>query len=468
MYLASILQQEDIDVEIFDVRGKAYSERQVQERLDRVDYDVLGIGGMTTIYYYIKQISKYVKEKQPNIPIMVGGSAVSPIPEHVLTNTHADVACINEGEEIIVNLVKALVSKADLQDISGIAFKRNGKIIHTKKRGRVRDLDALLYPAYDLVDMERIYIKNSKIRPSLLRYLTKRGCKSETVSNSVGIITERGCPFRCTFCYRNYGRKVFKHSVRYVVEHMNYLNSKYGVNNFIFHDEVFNIHKKWVMEFCEKVIRDNLNYYLSAVNGNRANTFDRETMQAMVEAGFYEIGIGVESYYQPILNEMKKDVKVQKLIDTLKLTIELGVEMSPLLLFGFPSDTKESLRVSVDCTKKLDFVSGFYIPCPYPGTELFNYAIEKNLINDVDAFLLELADKDANQLIVNFTKFSDKELIAMKTSAEYEILDSYNRRHRLGYYEFTLYNVLRYLCHKIIPQKYVERLKCGKWFQWLK
>jgi len=237
------------------------------------------------------------------------------------------------------------------------------------------------------------------------------------------LFTKRGCPFQCNFCYRNFGRKVLGQSVQYTLDHMSFLEKNYNTINFSIEDETFNVDRKWVMEFCDALIREKRNYIIGIGNGLRANLIDEEMVRKMKEAGFCSIGVGIESFHEPTLKDMNKLQTAEVITNAIQIINNNGFHLaSAQFLFGYPSDGPESMKINVQKCKELGLVNaGFAIPCPYPGTILYEKARQNNLITDEEEWLMELADKDISDRVINMSGKTDATLKKLIYKGEDEI-----------------------------------------------
>jgi anaerobic magnesium-protoporphyrin IX monomethyl ester cyclase len=416
LYLGAVLREAGIDVEVMDINLLRLPFDEVMQRLDEMKFDVIGIGGMTTVYYYMKLLSLELKSRYPDVPIIGGGSACSASPEVVLRNTGFDVVCIGEGEPIISDLVRRLADNESIADIPGIAYLgHDGEPVLSSERARMPDMLSLPYPAYDLVDMDTYLRNNSAVYtrvPGVQERVEELGIDPDRVVRPMTLFTKRGCPFGCNFCYRNFGRKVAHSSVDYTLDHMSFLEERFNTQHFIFNDEIFNVDKHWVMEFCQRLIDEDRRYILGANNGFRANVLDRDMVMALKEAGFCQIGIGIESFYDPTLKAMQKGQTAAQVFNAIRLTKEAGLHInSAQLLFGYETDGEESMKANVEALTELGFTwANYSIPCPYPGTYLYGIAREAGHIEDEEHWLMELADRDISDRVINLSNMSEAEL----------------------------------------------------------
>lgn len=419
MSLAAVLKQDGIEPEILDLNALRLPLAQVEKKIAESEADVFCIGGMATVYYYIKYLTLYLKQRYPQKPVVCGGSLATSLPEHTLRHTGSDVCVIGEGEPVVVDVLRSVVSGKGLDRVLGIAYlDAGGKVAFTPPRPRLADLDSLPYPAYDLVDMDLYFRNELLVKFSSLgsrgEELIRKGIDPDWFSRPVSIFTKRGCPYQCTFCFRNFGRKLVAFSVDYVISHMEFLEKKFRTRHFVIADETFNANKHWVREFCEELIRKDADYLINTANSNRAGNLDEELVGLMKRAGFSRIGVGIESFYDPSLKCMKKGQTAQQTKHAIAIVKRHESYRYAMLLFGYPTDSKAAMDENVKALASLGiYACTFNIPCPYPGTELFDYAVKNGKINDLEEFLLRLADKDIDEMIVNLSNMSDKELLKL-------------------------------------------------------
>lgn len=427
--LASVLEKSGAKVEILDLNMQRLTFSELKEEIAKRNFDVMGTGGMATVYYYMKLLAAYFKKEYPNIPIIAGGTACSGSPEVVITKTKFDVTVLGEGEPVVIDVIHALLNdRKSLSDILGIIYKdENGNIVKTEARERMTNLEELPLPAYHLIDMEKyiansnIYkIKNNKVTEARIKTL---GLDRIKANRPIMIFSKRGCPFGCNFCYRNFGRKVVGLSVQYILNHLAFLEKKYNTINFIFGDEIFNVDRNWIMEFCDALIAEKRNYILSVGNGLRAGLVDKELLLKMKEAGFCSLAVGIESFYSPTLSAMKKGQNTEVIAKAIREIKSCGFHLSSAqFLFGYPSDGSESMEVNVKMCKELGLKNaGFAIPCPYPGTFLYEKAIQEGYLHDEEGWLMELADRDISDRVINMSGKPEKELRKLITEAEDEV-----------------------------------------------
>ena len=189
--IASVTKEAGHKVAFLDLNANRVPLQVAAEEIMIDDYDIIGIGGLSSQYKDIKNILPICRQLHPDALIVAGGGFVTYMPDKMLRlRQELDVIVIGEGEETWADLLKE-GHHGDFSKVKGIAFKdNNGKIVFTEPRPLIKDMDTLPYPAYELIDLDK-YSENYQFCLSEEMLTTKR---------KVHMITERGCPRQCTFC----------------------------------------------------------------------------------------------------------------------------------------------------------------------------------------------------------------------------------------------------------------------------
>ncbi len=403
-YISSILLDMGCSVDILDININQFTRSQVVKKIKELKgYDLIGITGMVTIYGYIKWLTGIIKESLPGIPLVVGGTVASAMPELFLQKTRADIVCIGEGEETVKELIAAIHEKRNLESVKGIYFKRGERIIKNPHRELINNLDSIPFPAWHLFQTKK-YIKHHYI--------------VNCPSNSMNLIAGRGCPYSCTFCYRNFGRTVRYRSVENIIEEIKTLKEKYKITHFEFQDELFTLNDKRVVEFCDRVLKEKLKITWRCLG--RANLANYEILKLMKETGCHWLGYGIESGSQRMLDSMNKKITVAEAKKAIRLTRKAGINVSATFMIGMPGETRETIRETVEFCKETEIFNVPFFTAPYPGTFLYQSLKSKGFIDDEESFILKMG-KDVTNLLINLTDIPDDELILLKKEAEEEI-----------------------------------------------
>ena len=411
-YLASVLLKEGYDVEIYNQDLHHYPDEHLTHYLDNNNYDVIGVGAIGGYYQYKRliRISNAINNSRNKPFYIIGGHCPSPEPEYFLKKTKADVAILGEGEVTIVELLDALSNNKALTNIKGIAFKDNEKIIINEDRPLIQDIDNIPLPAYHLFPIEQyrmIRMPNVK--------------KDEFV---MPILSGRGCIFKCTFCYRM-DKEFRARSVEAIIEEIMLLKREYGINYFIFSDELLMSSVKRTINICEEFIKAGLNIKWNC--SGRLNFAKQEVLNIMKRAGCVFINYGVESVDNNVLKNMRKALNTEQIINGIEATLAAGISPGLNMIFGNIGDNKETLNKAVEFLLKYDDCAELRTikpVTPYPGSPLYYEAIDKGLIKDCEDFY-ENKHLNSDMLTVNYTELNDDEFHRCLFEANKKLLTNY-------------------------------------------
>lgn len=414
-YIAAVCRNAGHDVEIYHQDIYHWLEQHLTDQLDRIKYDVVGIGVIGGYYQYRKllKIAEAINRSKQRPFFIIGGYGPSPEPEFFLRKTGADIVVIGESEITIVELLDCYSRQSDLSDIKGIAFidRVSGKFIQTEERELIKDLDSILYPAWDLFPME--FYALYRTSSSMLR-----------TDRCALVLSGRGCNFKCNFCYRmDKGlRTRFAHCV---IDEIKLLKERYAINYVSFFDELFMDSKKRVQELCALMLQEKLDIRWDCAG--RLNYATPEILELMKKAGCVFIGYGIESLDNDILRRMNKVLTVNQITAGIENTIAAGIDPGFNIIFGHLGDTADSLKLSIDFLKKYDNHANLRTirpVTPYPGSPLYYYAIEKGLLDGPEDFY-ERKHINSDLLTVNFTELSNDEVHELLRWANSELVRKY-------------------------------------------
>ena len=379
-YLGAILIKKQCHVDVLDIRLNNYDQKFVLDYLKThgAEYDLFAMSGMVTTYKYAKWLSSQIREYSKKAVICVGGS-ISTAGELILKNSETNIVCLGEGEKVISDLVDALHSNKSFECVANILFRDGNNIVQTKHEPPM-DIDLIPMPAWGLFDMHR-YASMSFMVPVKTPKIT--------------MLIERGCPFECTFCYRNFGRKMRCRSVDNIIEEIKIVIDRFGIGHIDFLDEIFNGNVKQVKELCSRIIAEKINITWRCIG--RTNLLDKEILQLMFEAGCKWIGYGIESGSQEMLNKMNKKQKVADIEESIKLSRKAGMIVTGTFIIGMPGETETTIEDTRQFCIRNEIFNKPFFPIPYPGTLLYEYCRENNIITGDEKYILSL-EKDIAEL----------------------------------------------------------------------
>jgi len=410
-YIAAVLHNAGHKVNVLDLDALRPSSENIEQTIRKANYDILGISGLSSQYKDIKILAHLSKKYHPQAKVILGGAGFSAIPQLFMDKIEADIGVTREGEETILEILDSLSSSGpQLSSINGIWYKENGKIIATKERARIQNLDTIPLPAWDLFDIDS-YIKQP------LAETTKS-------MKSMPMITSRGCPYQCTYCFRNFGRETHQRSIENVIKEIKTLQSRYGINYISFVDELFNITDEYIENFCDRLFIEKIKIKWDC--RGRVNLVNLKLLEKMKKAGCVYMGFGVESANDGILKNMKKHQTLSQISKAIRATKKSGIKISCSFMLGMTGETKESIKETVDFikTNNLHKNYGFFYTTPFPGTDLYKEALKKGLIQDEEKYLESLGETTIKPYI-NLTEMSDKELTDSRELINREIRKNY-------------------------------------------
>lgn len=411
-HIAAVLAREGCDVSIYSQDFHHYPDDHLTEYLDDNKFDVVGLGVIGGYYQYRKllRISEAINRSKNRPFYVLGGHGPSPEPEFFLGKTGADAIVIGEGEKTIVELVQALAQHKPLAGVPGLAFRNGKKAVVNKKRPLIRDLDSIPFPAYDLFPMEY--------------YRLLREPHSRPTDFIMPLISGRGCPFKCAFCYRM-DEGFRPRSQESIVAEIKLLKSKYGITYISFTDELLMSSVARTTSLCMAFLKDKLDIRWEC-NG-RLNFAKPELLRLMKKAGCVFINYGIEALDDTVLKKMNKCLTVAQIITGIEATLQAGISPGFNVIFGNVGDTQETLDKGVRFLLKYD--DGAQLRTirpvtPYPGSPLYYQALKTGLLKDCADFY-EKKHANSDLLAVNFTDLSDDELHAALFEANRSLIDNY-------------------------------------------
>ncbi|MFX1275772.1 MAG: B12-binding domain-containing radical SAM protein [Promethearchaeota archaeon] len=424
--IAGYLREKEYKIEILDSNLNCPSVEMfhqffIKNYVSR--FSSIKIIGITSATVQIKKaylIAKITKKYFPKSLIVFGGVHTTFVTEEVIKNKYVDIAVIGEGELTL----EEIISDKSLDQISGIAYKKYSgddyEIIYTDSRTRIKDLDSLPMPAYDLLQIERY-------KPAIGSY--KR-------LPAMSMMTSRGCPGKCTFCEKTLGNRLVYKSAETIFKEIKYLIKNYGIKQIQFYDDTFTTHKNNVIDLCKKILSEKVDITWTCFS--RVDFINFKMLKYMKNAGCHQIMYGVETIDETVLKNINKKINVSQIIKAVKWTKKVGIECRLAFMVGNPGDTKENIMKNISFVNLLnpDYLI-VNITTPYPGTEMFKWAKEKNLI-----------------LTYNWDDYDlSKPIMKLENLNENEIKDLYQLMFRKFYFR------PRYILKRIFSIKSVGDIK---------
>lgn len=402
-YITTAMKNAGFDFDLLDIDAHRHSDQDVENIIRKKKYDVVCMGCIITGYKIIKSLANLIKEYHPKATIIAGNSVATSIVDTLLMRTKVDIAVMSEGDETIVDLLRTLSMSGHLEEVKGICFVKNGKIVRTSARPPIKDISVLSLIDFSLFDVET-YIATSQFAVHDPLPIPRENVRALPIN------TARGCVANCDFCYHVFKGVPYRHrNPESIVTEIKLLHEKYDLNYILFWDELTFFSKKQTLALVEKILDEKIHIYWAALC--RGNLFDKdedvEIMIKMKEAGCLSVGYSLESAEPSILKAMNKKVSVEQFSRQTQLFQKAGIHAVTSLVLGYPQETPESIKKTFDCCieNKIYPSAGYLLP--QPGSGMYAYAIEHGFISDEEEYLLKMGDRQ--DLRLNLTKMSDEE-----------------------------------------------------------
>ncbi|MBU0472490.1 MAG: B12-binding domain-containing radical SAM protein [Nanoarchaeota archaeon] len=352
--IAAIIRRAGHDVEVVDSTFHPIMQ-YVNNRLESFNPDFVCVYVDSLSFNLAINICDDAKRKKKTV--IIGGPHATLKPESL--KKHADYIVVGEADEVILEIIEG---------------KHKKGVIKPKKP----DLSKLPIPAYDLLEMDkymRLWHPLDSVNPNL------RG---------TSIISSRGCPFQCSFCQpvleKMFGKGVRTRTVNSIIEEIKYLKKEYDIDGVFFHDDTFTVRKKWVDNFCNKLLKEKIKI-LWGMN-TRIDQLDEKLMKLMYKAGLRVMHIGIESGSQRMLDEIyNKGIDLSKVPQTITKAKKIGIQCLCFFMMGAPGETREEIEQTIKFAASLDATEATAtIATPLPGTYLYEktkkkYKVTKDFSN---------------------------------------------------------------------------------------
>ncbi len=399
--LAAVMKNTDHEVDVLDANALRIDMAQVIEEVRRRAPDLVGISGLVSTYKYQLELVEKLKRALPGTAVVCGGGCATSIPGLMLERSHTDFVVIGEGEKTLPELAAALERGDPPESVLGVGLRSKTGVALTEPRPLIEDLDTLPLPAYDLFPMD-IYAANQIWNQP---------------TPSMNILSSRGCPMDCNFCYNLFGRRSYrKRGPEAIRSEVQLLKREYGIAFVAFVDDNVTITRSHLENVCGVMESEGVPW---GCHG-RVDTLDEARLELMARSGCTWLGFGVESASPKILENMNKRATPEAAAQAIEKTRKYGIFPNTTFIIGYPGETLETIRETARFKIANKTVIKDFFATPYPGTELWNRAKELGRIPNEHEYLLSL--NNAGDLTVNLTEFSDDELTWLRRQSHAEVI----------------------------------------------
>jgi radical SAM superfamily enzyme YgiQ (UPF0313 family) len=379
---------------------------QITKRLD-ADVDVIGVACMFSVEWLVtRELLNALRTAFPRAFIIVGGEHVTACDEFTLRDCPAiDVGVLGEGEETLTDLLDALGTGRDLASVPGIITRRGHAVLRTGRRHRIRGIDDIPEPAWDLFPLEE-YIKNAF-------------SFGADLGRSMPILASRGCPYQCTFCSSPQMWTTFwtaRQPERVVAEMKKYM-ARYQVTNFDFYDLTAIVRKDWILSFCRQLAAEGLNITWQLPSGTRSEAIDEEVSQLLYQSGCRIINYAPESGSPAELHRIKKRVAPDRMLESMRGAKAAGLQIKTNFIFGLPDATWTDVFATFRFLARMARVGvddvGVFPFSPYPGSELFEKLMREGRVQLDEAYFRNLLAYTDPQHSVSYTDMVGSRMLSL-------------------------------------------------------
>ncbi|MEE2830516.1 MAG: radical SAM protein [Myxococcota bacterium] len=446
-YLAGYLREHGLAVAVVDALGEApskvtpFRKQAFLRGLDLAETaaaipretHLVGISNLfTSAWPAVAELAAAIKQRLPDVPIIVGGPHPAALPAECLAEDAVDFVGIGEGERPLLDLCGALEQGRDFSDLEGLAFLGpDGEAIvrPQTKRTLIQDLGEIPFPARDLLPMEN--------------YVQTQEAHGPVSSRWTSILSSRGCPYGCTFCESRLTRWRARRAEE-VVDEIEHCVKTWGIEDFHFEDDNMTIRTDRILEMAAELRRRGLKIRWQTPNGIRASVTDQETLRAMRDSGCHHITLAPESGSQRVLENViqkGRDFELDQVIRVAEDAHQLGMKVAAYFIIGLPGELPEEVEQTITYARELARVGvdevGFSLFIPLPGTPLWDLASHK-----IDDYLDLLTIDDLN-CSVSFNESMDDQALHRLRRKAYSLFFLTRLRHHPRAFLRTASNVLR-------------------------
>ena len=348
------------DLAILDADAEGLDADALGALVARFRPDLVGVPVNSFMLLDVLQVLRIVRARAPAARICVGGPHATLFPAETVAWRSVDLLLAGEADLSFVALARALSGGADLEQVPGL-WASGG--IRGPEARPVEDLDALALPARDLLPLRR--------------YSSIHG----EATGMTTLLTSRGCPWDCSFCFHAFGRRVRRRSPKGVVRELEAIVALGLRDAFIF-DDTFTVDRGWVLEVCEAIREARLPLVFDV--RTRVDVVDLELLRALRGAGCVRVSLGLEAASDATLASLGKGTTVDQARLAVSAVREAGLTAYADFMLGSPGETRRDILDTIDLALELDpDFAQFSATTAYPGTVLYASMLASGRLPDV-------------------------------------------------------------------------------------
>ncbi|MFX1442881.1 MAG: B12-binding domain-containing radical SAM protein [Promethearchaeota archaeon] len=370
LYLATYLQNY-FDVSILDQFARGYSIEKTLNWIKQEDPDILGFSTITTAGTGVisARIAKRVKEEiNPNIKILFGNYHATFNDYRILNKYPFIDACVRgEGEKTLFEIAKKVEKGRGFEDIRGLTYRDNGRVIRNDDRPLIENIDELPFP-------------NRKLLGNV-KYKSKVEGLDIALGKFTSAASSRGCAFKCSFCSSaKFWNKWRPRSPENIVEELSILEEN-GYESLLWVDDNFTLNKKRLLKLSNLIRKEKID--LKWMADGRVTQSSRELLTAMKLMGCKVLSYGIESGSQRMLDWYNKKITLNQIYEAIKNTKKVGIDfIIGNFILGAPIETRDEIVETLNLSLKLDIdFPQFHILGVIPGNWIWDQMVKEKRIN---------------------------------------------------------------------------------------
>ncbi len=359
LYIASFLKKYGVKVSILDHAAVDLNLNETVSWIKKENTDILGFSVLTNSAQTAVKIAQMAKKENPNLFVVFGNMHASFNSERILGKYDCvDAIVKGEGEHTTLELVNCLEKGGKLNNVMGIVFRQNDRIVSTPEKPLLKNIDQYPFPDRNLLSCEyHSMISGIVVAPK--KFTT--------------MLSSRGCSFQCRFC----GCNKFLHniwrgrSVNSIIDEMRMVEDQ-GYKQVLFVDDNFTLNQKRTSELCKKIKKEKID--IEWFCDSRVDRCTYDMMREMAKSGCKLVYFGIESANQRILEYYNKRITPQQTKEAVQKTRKAGIDIIVgSFIVGAPDETIEEIRNTMNFAQQLDIdVAQFNLLDIFPGTDLWN------------------------------------------------------------------------------------------------
>lgn len=336
--------------------------------------NVVGVGGLSGEYIDISRMVQFVKRINKQVRVVVGGGIMTADPETTMKALpDVDFGIIGEGELTMTELLAALSTQSNVEQVDGLIIRKGESLIMTHKRKELADLDSLPFPDYEGFN----YGEYLKANPDM----SDEGKKYSQVS----VIGGRSCKYNCTFCFHPSGTTYRQRSLDSIFAEIDYLIEHYEISYIALREELFATDNRRVADFCKRMEKYDFDWSIQL----RIDSINSELVDLLKGTRCRYVFVGVESANNEVLKSMRKGITLDQIEKALDMLSSAGLNSRSGVIFGDTAETYDTAMFTLDwfqknCSRYRMFVD---MIIAFPGSTLYKRACQSGVIPDPVKFL---------------------------------------------------------------------------------